>query len=108
MYNLQKNKKSLTRELMVRIAKEEYQNITDEPNITSKTAEVIEFQKDESTVVKCTYEGIGVVNKLPLMVTIYSLLRLKDKVLVITISYPKGDSLEEIKAEKLIQGLKIF
>lgn len=103
-----KKGKILDERTMVRIAKEECQNSTNEPNITSKNAEVEEFQKNGSTVVKCNVEGLGVVNKLPTIITMYSFFGSKDNVLVITTSYPKGNNLEEIKAQRLIDGLKFF
>jgi len=103
-----KKEKILDDATMVRITKESCRDLLNEPNITSRDIEITEFKKDKSTVVKCAAEGVGVVNKLPTIVTMYSFFGLKDSVLVITTSYPKGDNFEEAKAERLIQGLKIF
>ncbi|HLB51581.1 hypothetical protein A3F07_01615 [candidate division WWE3 bacterium RIFCSPHIGHO2_12_FULL_38_15] len=103
-----KKEKTLSETTHIKSAKEECQNLANEPQVTSYTIDVSEFKKDNSVVVMCRGEGIGTVTKLPTTVTMYSFFGLEDEILILSTSYPSNNTTEEINENNLIDGFRFY
>jgi hypothetical protein len=99
--------KLLNDEKMMEIEKESCEEATTVP--PGKFSVLVdEFPQSMIKGYKCQREGVAEVTKAQTIITSYSIHNLKDKILIITTSYPKDNGLEKVKVENFIESLIIW
>jgi len=94
-------------ERMMEIEKE---SCEETPTIPTGKFSVLVGEFPQSTIkgYKCQREGVAEVTKAQTVIISYFIHNLKDKILIITTSYPKDNVLQKVKVENFIKSLRIW
>jgi len=94
-------------ERMMEIEKE---SCKETPTIPTGKFSVLVGEFPQSTIkgYKCQREGVAEVTKAQTVIISYFIHNLKDKILIITTSYPKDNVLQKVKVENFIKSLRIW